>query len=296
MHFCSYSHSAIEVLTGINATAGSPWPLLRAFYMRASLCSYQVTLVDADSFGFDGIEAGQDAETIVSVHQAWRCARDETAKPSARLQAWYNLLRVGEPVLPAEPWLLRCREDSSRFLILLRGTPQVIAPLYYIYVLSNMWQVEQGNLVVHAAAIVRKKAAFLFLGPSGSGKSTVAALSRKQGGRVLDEDQVLLQPIASGGFAASAWSEDGVSPSVPVRALFFLAQGEEDRLRPLPEVRVAHFLLDRHLDIIGRDLGDQLLVRALSNAAAVARQVPGFELCFRRTPDFWKLIDEQFPD
>ena len=40
----------------------------------------------------------------------------------------------------------------------------------------------------------------------------------------------------------------------------------------------------------------QVLQKAFATSAEIARHVPTYELHFRKSPDFWKLIDAEFPD
>ena len=41
-------------------------------------------------------------------------------------------------------------------------------------------------------------------------------------------------------------------------------------------------------------LVDDVLKSAFSISTAMAREIPGYELHFRKSPHFWNLIDEQF--
>jgi hypothetical protein len=62
---------------------------------------------------------------------------------------------------------------------------------------------------------------------------------------------------------------------------------------PLVQSKVAHLLFERHHDILSKIISDDLLIDSFKISASIARQVPGFELHFRKHPDFWKLIDDQ---
>jgi len=40
----------------------------------------------------------------------------------------------------------------------------------------------------------------------------------------------------------------------------------------------------------------EYLRRSIRTIGDLARTIPGYELHFRKSPDFWKLIDAEFPD
>ena len=52
-------------------------------------------------------------------------------------------------------------------------------------------------------------------------------------------------------------------------------------------------LFARHNDILGNQFSDDLMKHSFEFIAGLARKVPGYELHFRKSPDFWKLIDGQ---
>ena len=124
----------------------------------------------------------------------------------------------------------------------------------------------------------------------------MAALSSAVGDQVIDEDQVLVHSLAGGGYSSDGWGYGVVPCESHLRAIFRLVQDTEDRLIPLKQLQVARVVLERHSDVMGGMLTADLLRGSFQLASEIARQVPGYELHFRKSPDFWKLIDEQFPD
>jgi len=287
-----------------------PYEILR---QRANLCPYQVTIIDAGYLELDKINVEKDAQVLMSLHRAWQCICDSATGPLHYQEAYRKIMQFGEVFIspdsrarriqtdkflfPLDRRLLRFRENSAvdRFFILLSGNERFGIPLFFINYLANIWQIEQNNLPLHAAGVIRKGELFLFIGSSGSGKSTISILSKEQGGHVLDEDQVVVHRRNSGAFAADAWGHNVVSSSIPLKAIFTLAQAREDRLVSLSRTQVARLLLKGHYEIMGLPLPVELLPRSLGIAADIARQVPGYELHFRKSPELWKLIDEQFP-
>jgi hypothetical protein len=198
--------------------------------------------------------------------------------------------------IDARLFRFRGSDNTHRFFVLLEGSEKYGISPYYIYILLNLWKIEQGMLPVHASAIVRKGKLYLFAGPSGAGKSTIASLSLDVGGKVLDEDQVTIYPMEDGRrFIADAWGYSLSSCNVPIGAIFSIYQSQNDKLLPLSQINVARLLLERFLDIMTESLPSHLVSHAFSFVANIARHVPGYELYFRKNPEFWNLIDEKFP-
>ena len=115
------------------------------------------------------------------------------------------------------------------------------------------------------------------------------------GSQVIDEDQVLVHSLPGGGYSADGWGYGIVPCETPLRAIFSLVQDSEDRLIPLNEMQVTRLILERQSDILGGMLSGEKLRGSFHLAGEIARHVPGYELHFRKSPDFWKLIDEKFP-
>ena len=110
---------------------------------------------------------------------------------------------------------------------------------------------------------------------------------------MLDEDQLLLQPMQNGPWQAQAWGYSLQTCEAPVSAVFKLVKDKEDRLVPLSRVQTAHFLMDRVLDVMHLALERKALELIFHRMAELARQIPGYELHFRKSPDFWRLIDDE---
>ena len=174
------------------------------------------------------------------------------------------------------------------------------------------WLMVNGNISLHASTIIRRGFGFLFLGHSGAGKSTVAMLSQTLA-RVLNDEKVFLTPeddhyllsripnldetdfSAEDNVMVRNQSHDG--SKIYLSGIFVLKQDTVSFLRPLPELAVAHALMNGFFELPRIfTLSHQEMLYALQILSQVARDIPAYELHFRKSPEFWKLIDEQFPD
>ena len=78
----------------------------------------------------------------------------------------------------------------------------------------------------------------------------------------------------------------------PLRAVFLLKKSAIDDIVPLTPQATAAGLGKSLLEFaIGQDLYGPWVRQAFHNVAAIARKIPGYELHFRKTPDFWNVID-----
>jgi hypothetical protein len=116
------------------------------------------------------------------------------------------------------------------------------------------------------------------------------------GAELLDEDQILVRAGSDGSFYGDGWGYQIKEGNSPIRAIFFVVQANEDCLIPLSQVRAARMLLDRFSEVVFLRLSPKMQTQVFVQISSLARGVPAYELYFRKSPDFWKLIDEHFPD
>lgn len=173
--------------------------------------------------------------------------------------------------------------------------------MLYILFLATEWHVVHGGLSVHASAVANNDKGFLFLGQSEAGKTTVTRLSSSVGHIPLGDDLNFI--IKTGGddyilAAGPTLSNPDLKHSSqrPVlRGIFHLVQDARDYLVPLPPIKVAQKVVESLGQIpFYADLSDENINKAFHAGCAIARSVPGYELHFRKSSDFWAVIDEQF--
>lgn len=244
-------------------------------------------------------------ETLKALFNAWRIFNSVHSSEVQKKKAWRIIDELSTVVdysgrgKKSIAFLRRFRfnfANDIRYLILLTGNSIYGIPIFKLAILCDIWKIEQGYIPLHAAGVLKNNRLFLFLGPSGSGKSTCASLSNAVGGSVLDEDQVLLYRLDNGQFFADAWGYNIQSCSIPLYAIYVLIQDCENQLIPITASNAVRYLFECNSDVIGSVPSDEHLRHLFMNLAILARQVPAYELHFRKSPEFWQLIDEQFPE
>jgi hypothetical protein len=163
----------------------------------------------------------------------------------------------------------------------------------FLRVLTALYILEHGGLLVHGAGVVRDGCAHVFFGPSGSGKTTVTRLS--PGDTILSDDLTLVVP-AAGGYAAAGipfgmahHAVPDTSGLFPLAGLHRLVQSPEVRREPLTGA-LALAELASCLPFVMQDPGR--VGAALSNASRLVSSVPVGRLLFRRDPSFWEAAQE----
>ncbi len=157
---------------------------------------------------------------------------------------------------------------------------------------------EQGGLIFHGAAAELAGQGIVGVGISGSGKSTLARLLDAAGAKVLTDERPVLRQWPTAGVApskgfrvyGSPWpSSAGFARNewVPLRRLYFLEHGEQNRIIPLtPREAVSRLI---HVATIPWQ-DPALLDPCLETVESLLRDIPCAVLAFRPTPAVVDLI------
>jgi hypothetical protein len=246
----------------------------------------QVPLRDAHSETSDSVSWDE-------IHHAW--AKIQPSRPGTQIHAWRVIWQYGQEIAPGfGVFRLRDGEIPRYFCLLAKeDIYRALDRLTGIFIILSAWQhITRGRGFLHAAGVIRGNSAYLFVGHSGAGKSTVASLSAARGCTSIHEDHVVVYPTQAGGYLVTDSSMS--APGAPLKRIFFLIQDATDQLIPLSLPATAKRLLESFLDSAGHQvLFGQALRHAFATSAAIARSVPGYELHFRKSPDFWDMIDAE---
>lgn len=110
--------------------------------------------------------------------------------------------------------------------------------------------IQYGRFFLHASAVVYNGEAYLFSAPSGMGKSTHTAMWLKQfpGSYILNDDKPVIYPekdrITVWGTPFSGKTDLQVNQGVPLKAICFLKQGDENSISRISEDRAIALTLN----------------------------------------------------
>ena len=200
-----------------------------------------------------------------------------------------DLIRGEFSAVTGQGWL-----RIPRFLLGGRLT-RVFEQLLYQAFYSACRRCAYDACLLHAAAVARQGAGWVFVGPSGAGKSTVASLSPP--GSVLNDEisllelegeQVLLRDTPFNGFFDAK-----VQGCVPLRGVFLIEHGPEHRVGELSLPEAAKRLLAQLAPPVGLEetMGGASVGRMLEITDRLLARVPVRRLRFRPDPGFWDEID-----
>ena len=170
--------------------------------------------------------------------------------------------------------------------------------------LSTQWHLKRGSICLHSAAVTRRNDGFLFLGASEAGKTTVSQLSTEIGYPALGDDLNFIINDQDGIYRLAASPSPNISPvgysrfRPPLKGIFTLVKDGYDALNPLQPIQLSRALFKQFYQETPhvRKFSDEFINLGFQICCDIARKIPGYELHFRKSHDFWKLIDEQFPD
>lgn len=150
----------------------------------------------------------------------------------------------------------------------------------------------RGGFLVHAASAVRNGCAFLFAGVSGAGKSTISRLAPADVHLLTDEISYVVrrdtgQYWAYGTPFAGELGRAGENLSAPVKTLFLLEQGAENRIAAVASTDAARLLL-RNILFFAAD--EENVRRVFQSACEFAEKVPVRRLCFVPDQRVWEMI------
>ena len=170
----------------------------------------------------------------------------------------------------------------------------------FFRVLASYCLIEEGAVLVHAAALARHGKGYLFYGPSGAGKTTVSRnrgdadlLSDDQGLLTVDGEMVLLSATPFRGGERihrhpGAIALPNVNRTVPLAGLYHLVQAKDVQVREMPRARQIASLLTAVPIFHGAPYNN---ARLLDIAAAIVARVPARELHFLPDGSYWDAIE-----
>jgi len=253
----------------------------------AGLC---VELIVEDSALDQAIRERYVAFGAMRPAQTRACVR-AAGRPCLTIEAEVGVGR-GRLTLPVPSGRGVIEVAAGRAVFEPHGRPEVDDLDYFVRVVVALLAFDSGGVLLHAAGVVRRGGAHVFVGRSGSGKTTVARLAGDH--RVLNDDLLVVLPAVAGWVAhATPFSNPTqVLPvgaiEAPIEGLYTLTQDHDVYLAPLPASQALAALVANAPVVNADPYRAPALVARLS---ALVGAVPVGNLHFRPDPSFWDVID-----
>jgi hypothetical protein len=107
--------------------------------------------------------------------------------------------------------------------------------LFYPFLLSafSLFLSELDSFIVHAAGIIYKDLAYIFIGSSGSGKTTVASILEKRGLNIISDERIIIRKKGSCFMVYAIPWFNNRNQSAPLKNIFLLKKSNRVAFIPL---------------------------------------------------------------
>jgi len=158
-------------------------------------------------------------------------------------------------------------------------------------IVHSLLLARQGGFLLHAASTIRDGRAFLFAGVSGAGKTTIARLAPADCTLLTDEISYVRRDqetyFACGTPFSGELGKPGENRSAPLRTLFFLEKGSDNRIETVSAGDAVRLLL-RNILFFADD--GELVRRVFQSACEFVERVQVRKLVFMPHAAVWEII------
>lgn len=172
-----------------------------------------------------------------------------------------------------------------------RQSPNPYAIDSVLRIVHTLILAREGGFLLHAASAIRNGKAFLFSGVSGAGKTTISRLAPANATLLTDEISYIRRSSdefrACGTPFAGELARPGENCTAPISTLFFLSQGPQNRIEPIPAQEAVRLLL-RNILFFAKN--QELVQLVFRTACQFVERVPSRRLTFVPDGRVWDLI------
>lgn len=250
--------------------------------LRTSSESF-LNLLEDRYAGFLDASAGADYEFDVELASPTQACPDEDARVYRRDGHW--LIERGDFRAAFDPVARRGRIRQS-------ANPYSIDSV--LRIVHTLALAREGGFLMHAASAVREDEAFLFAGVSGAGKTTLSRLAPPDA--TLLSDEISYVRRQAGGYHAygtpfaGELARAGENVRAPLRTIYLLEKGPENRITPLGKAEAVRAILANIL-FFAEDA--ELVQAVFASALDLVERVPVRRLAFVPDARVWDLIGRE---
>jgi hypothetical protein len=183
----------------------------------------------------------------------------------------------------------RWNPATGRGLVRQPSSPYAIDSV--LRIIHSLVLAERGGFLLHAASAIFGGHAFVFAGISGAGKTTISRLAPGDATLLTDEISYVVRKngeyFACGTPFNGELARVGENVSAPIKSLFLLNKGRENRMESVSQTEAIRSLL-RNILFFAAD--PDLVKQVFQSACEFANQVPVRQLTFFPDGRVWNMI------
>ena len=158
-------------------------------------------------------------------------------------------------------------------------------------ILHTLLLAREGGFLLHASSAIRNESAFLFAGVSGAGKTTMARLTPADVVMLTDEVSYVTRNdsryFAVGTPFFGELARAGANERAPIKALYLLAKGPENKIEPIEGAEAVRTLL-RNILFFARE--PDFVEMVFDAACDFVARVPVRRLTFAPDYHVWEML------
>jgi len=158
-------------------------------------------------------------------------------------------------------------------------------------ILHTLLLAREGGFLLHASSAIRNESAFLFAGVSGAGKTTMARLAPADVVMLTDEVSYVTRNdsryFAAGTPFFGELARAGANERAPIKALYLLAKGPENKIEPIEGAEAVRTLL-RNILFFARE--PDFVEMVFDAACDFVAHVPVRRLTFAPDYHVWEMV------
>ncbi len=224
-----------------------------------------------------------------------------------------NPIHVDHGRQASVPWTFLPPQEGNTFTLIwspARGNDMLASQLMQLSLIIAQQAQTRGGFLLHGALIERPGWGIVLAGPGGVGKTT-ASRRFPVPWRPLSDDEVLIVRDEKGAYKAHPWptwssftagGKGGtwdVEHDVPLKAIFFLLQAQENHIDPMGTGHAVSFLVELSEQIsrtmshgLGKDKVRSVRLQRFENICDLAKSVPCYRLYLGLDGAFWEKIEQ----
>lgn len=180
--------------------------------------------------------------------------------------------------------------DEKKRIARLNTASRNVRNIFHPFLVSSFayFLSEKDGFIIHAAGVIFKNNAYIFVGPSGSGKTTITKILKKRGINIISDEKIVISRKNDSFFAFGfPWGNDK-NRCAPVKNILFLKKSDKINFRRLSHTSAIAEIFPQ---ITLKILDEKIAKNILDTLSLLFKKVPGFKMKFLKNDSFWDKLE-----